>query len=66
MQALADVELTAHEAKRNDAEDDEPVVNDDDIEDAVEDVQKEQEEAIDEGLPPTQEPTTQDSEGAEQ
>ena len=66
MQALADVELTAHEAKRNDAEDDEPVVNDDDIEDAVEDVQKEQEEAIDEGLPPTQEPATQDSERAEQ
>ncbi len=65
MQTLADVELTAHEAKSKDAEDDEPIVDDDEIEDAVEDVQEEQEAAIDEGLPPSQEPSTQDIEGVE-
>ncbi|MEL6228830.1 MAG: M48 family metalloprotease [Cyanobacteria bacterium J06627_3] len=65
MQTLADIELTAHEAKSKDAEDDEPIVDDDEIEDAVEDVQEEQEAAIDEGLPPSQEPSTQDIEGVE-
>ncbi|NEP62022.1 MAG: M48 family metalloprotease [Symploca sp. SIO2G7] len=47
IQARADVELTAYEAENGETADDQPVASDEEIEDAIEDVQQEQEEAVD-------------------
>ena len=58
MQTLTEAELAAHETQGEDAANDEPVVDDEEIEDAVEDVQAEQEEIIDEKIPAVEESET--------
>ncbi|MEA5466861.1 M48 family metallopeptidase [Leptothoe sp. PORK10 BA2] len=56
MQAKAEAELAAYEAENNKTDEDEPVANDEDIDDAVEEIQVEQEDAIENPADPMDQP----------
>lgn len=66
MQNRAEAEITAHEEKSGKTDTDDPVANDEDIEDAVEEVKEEQEEAIETPEAVTEEPASAGTENQEQ